>query len=274
MIQLSNRYALWPVVLGFATLAACSNSSTPTPTAPAPTTVTTPPPVSTPVTKPALAAPTAASPLTGASVATRPVFTVVNAGRTGTITGTVTYTFDVADNPGFSPLTATGSAPEGAGVTVFMLTTDLAGGKTYYWRAVAVDVADVLTSPASTPQSVTTVNLTTAGRLATEESLDLWPGAQPPGSPGQANLGDGWAVVATADFLGNPFVSPTLENLRVFDLLDHGMNPNSVLGWMQSNGYNPSAVYYGNVAQGVFGFPQNYMTLIGTSWSLVRRVGA
>jgi hypothetical protein len=198
----------------------------------------------------------------------------VNAARTGTLAGTVTYTFEVADNAGFSPLTASGSAPEGSALTTFTLTADLPGGKTYYWRAAAVGVTDGLTSPPSSPQSVVIVNLSTAGRIANQESLALWPGTQPPGAAGQANLGDGWGVVSTADFQGKPFVSPTLENLRVFDLLDHGMNPNLVLGWMNSNGYPTSAVYYGNVAQGVFGFSPNYLTLIGTSWSLVRRVGA
>jgi hypothetical protein len=216
----------------------------------------------------------AVSPLAGATVDPRPVLTVVNAVRTGTITGNVTYTFDVADNPGFSPLTVTGSAPEGAGITTFTLTADLTGGKTYYWRAAAVDVSDGVTSPASSPQSVTTVSLSTAQKIAAAEGLNLWPGTQPPGTPGQTVLGDGWGVVSTADFQGNPFVSPTVENLRVFDLLDRGMNPNLVLGWMNSNGYGTAAVYYGSVAQGVFGFSQNYMTLIGTSWTLVKRVGA
>jgi hypothetical protein len=266
-----DRFALGSVVLASAALAACSSHSS----APASTTTTTPTTANSSV-KPSLAAPVPVSPLSGESVATRPVLTVANAVRTGTITGTVTYTFDVADNPAFSPLAATGSASEGASMTAFTLTTDLAGGKTYYWRAAAIDVADGLTSPASSSQAVTTVSLSTAAKIASQENppLVLWPGTQPPGTSGQANLGDGWGIVSTADFLGNPFVSPTLENLRVFDLLDHGMNPNAVLGWMQSNGYNTSAVYYGNVAQGVFGFSQNYLTLIGTSWSLVKRVGA
>jgi len=271
MIHLSNRNAFWSVVLASTTLAACSSSST-TPVTPSTPTPTTPPPTTT--AKPSLAAPVAVSPLAGSTVNIRPVLTVANAVRTGAIAGTVTYTFDVADNPGFNPLTATGSAPEGTGVTTFTLGSDLVGGKTYYWRAAAVDVADGVTSPASTSQSVTTVNLSTAAKIAAQEGLNLWPGTQPPGAPGQAILGDGWGVVSTADFQGHPFVSPTLENLRVFDLLDRGMNPNSILGWMNSNGYNTDAVYYGNVAQGVFGFPPNYMTLIGTSWELVKRVGA
>ncbi len=180
----------------------------------------------------------------------------------------------MADNPGFSPLAATGSAPEGAGITTFTLAADLAGGRTYYWRAAAIDVADAVTSPASTPQTIMTVSLSAAATIAVQEGLNLWPGTQPPGAPGQAALGNGWGVVSTADFQGNPFVSPTLENLRVFDLLDRGMNPNSVLGWMNGNGYYTSAVYYPSVAQGVFGFSQNYLTLIGTSWTLVKRVGA
>ena len=53
------------------------------------------------------------------------------------------------------------------------------------------------------------------------------------------------------------------------------MNPGDVLGWMNSNGYNTSAVYYGNVGRaGVFGFPANYISLEVGGWELVRRVGA
>jgi hypothetical protein len=265
-----QRSGILCLFLASAALAGCTSTTT-TPTA----TTVTPPVVPTPVVTPkALAAPVAVSPLSGATVETKPTLTMVNAVRTGTLTGPVTYLFEVADNSGFNPLTASGSTPEGAGVTTFTLVTDLTGGKTYYWRVTAIDVTDALTSPVSSAQSIVTVNVSTAGKIATQEGLTLWSGTQPPGTAGQAHLGDGWGIVSTADFQGHPFVSPTLDNLRVFDLLDHGMNPNSIVGWMQSNGYPTAAVYYGDVAQGVFGFPQNYLTLIGTSWTLVKRVGA
>lgn len=270
MIHRSNRSAFWAIVVATATLAGCSSSTT----TPTPTTTTTTTTVNTTTPKPSLDAPVAVSPLSGATVSSRPVLTVTNSVRTGSITGAVTYTFDVADNPGFSPLTASGSSPEGIGSTSFTLTSDLASGKTYYWRAAAVDVADNITSPASAAQTVATASLSTAEKIAQQQGRTLWPGTQPPGTPGRTNLGPGWGVQNTADFLGNPYLNPTLDNLRVFDLLDRGMNASGVISWMNSNGYFTNAVYYPDVAQGVYGFPQNYMTLIGTSWELVRRVGA
>lgn len=270
MIQPANRFGLCAIVLASVTIAGCSSSST-TPTTTTTTTTTT---VNTTTPKPSLDAPVPVAPLSGATVTGRPVLTVTNAVRTGTITGAVTYTFDVADNSGFNPLTATGSAAEGSGTTSFTLPTDLAAGKTYFWRATANDAADAVTSPSSNVQSVVTPSLSTAAKIAAQEGLTLWSGTQPPGTPGQSNLGPGWGVSNTADFLGNPYLTPTLDNLRVFDLLDRGMSAGAVIGWMTSNGYGTSAAYYGDVAQGVFGFPQNYMTLIGSSWELVRRVGA
>ena len=252
---------------------ACSNSSaqssttttapTPTPTAPTPT-----------VTPKSLAAPVPVSPLTGSQAVIRPALTVVNAVRSGTLTGALTYTFDVSETSSFASVVASVSAPEGQGQTAAALTTDLGPGKTYYWRATAVGVTDGVTSPASEPQMVVTIDLTTAGKIAAVERLTLWPDVQPPGTPGQARLGEGWGVVQTFDFLGNAFLSPTLDDLRVFDLLDRGMDPNAISSWLRVNGYFTQAVYYGDVAQGVFGFPQNYLTLIGTQWTLVKRVGA
>lgn len=271
MIRLFARFTPLLMTLASVTFTACSGNST-TPTTP--TTATSPAPTTTTTTKPSLSAPVPVTPLSGTTVGARPTLTVVNAARTGTVTGTVTYTFDIADNPGFAPVAATGSAQEGTGVTSFTVTGDLQGGKAYYWRAAAVDVADGVTSPASSAQTISTIALTLAAKIAGQEGLTLWPGVQPPGIPGQTALGPGWSVTATSDFLGNPYQSPTLENLRVLDLLDRGMNANSVISWMNSNGYGTNAVYYGDVAQGVFGFSQNYMTLIGTSWELVRRVGA
>jgi len=270
MIYRSHRSALCAIAIASVTLVGCSSSTT-TPTTTTTTTTTT---TNTTTPKPSLDAPVAVSPLSGAIVTNRPALTVTNAARTGSITGAVTYTFDVASNPEFSPIVVSGSSPEGIGSTSFTLTTDLANGTTYYWRATAIDAADNVTSPSSGTQTIATVSLSTAEKIAAQQGRTLWPGTQPPGSAGRTNLGPGWGVQNTADFLGNPYLNPTLDNLRVFDLLDRGMNANAVIGWMNSNGYFTNAVYYPEVSQGVYGFPQNYMTLIGTSWELVRRVGA
>jgi hypothetical protein len=67
-------------------------------------------------------------------------------------------------------------------------------------------------------------------------------------------------------------VKPTIEQLRVFDLLDRGYDPQSALNWMNSNGYSTVAVYYSSVQ--VIGFPFEYMALVGGQWELVIRVGA
>ena len=258
--------ALTSVLASACTTTSSSQSSTTT------TTPTAPTPTPTPVVKPSLAAPLAVSPLSGAIVASRPSLTVLNSVRTGTVPGAVSYTFEVSDTLNFNPLAATGSSPEGSGQTTLTLTSDLIGGKIYYWRAAAVDVADGLTSSASEAQTITIVNVTTAGRIAAQQGVVLWPGVQPTGTPGQAKLGPGWSIGNQTSFDGVTFLSPPLDVLRVFDLIDRGFDPDGAIRFLKSSGYGTQGVYYADVK--AIGFPYQYMALIGGAWELVHRIGA
>jgi hypothetical protein len=221
--------------------------------------------------KPALGAPVATSPLSGTTVSARPALTVQNASRTGTISGEVSYTFEIAENSAFSPVAATGSVAEGSGgQTALTLTADLTAGKTYFWRAVAAAAADGVTSPATDAQTIAIV--TQAGMIAQQRGVVLWPGAQPTGAAGRARFGPGWGVATRTSFDGVTFQSPPLEALRVFDLLDRGLDPDAALGWMRVNGYGSQPAYYPSVQ--AIGFPYQYMALVGGAWELVHRVGA
>jgi hypothetical protein len=100
----------------------------------------------------------------------------------------------------------------------------------------------------------------------------LWTGPQPPGTTGHAVIGDNWQVQTLTAYSGVAFVSPTLEEMRVFDLLDRGFDPQGALDWLNGNGYPTSAAYY--PAINVIGFPTEYMAFINGRWDLVVRVGA
>ena len=100
----------------------------------------------------------------------------------------------------------------------------------------------------------------------------LWPGAQPPADSGHAILGNFWNVATLTSFDGITFLSPELEELRVFDLLDRGLDSQGAIDWMHNNGYPTIAVYYPSVA--VIGFRHEYMALINGRWDLILKVGA
>jgi hypothetical protein len=218
-----------------------------------------------------LSAPVPVSPLTGTVATDRPGFIVTDAVKTGPA-GTITYRFEVADNTGFSPVLVTGTVAETAGQTTFTPASALPIGKTLYWRATALDQANAISSSASAVQSFTCTPSTAASLIAAQEGLVLWPGVQPPGSAGHAFMGPGWNIQVTRDFTGVVFLSPTLEVLRVFDLLDRGFDPQGALNWMNSNGYLTAALYYPSVLS--IGFQANYLALIAGQWELVLRVGA
>jgi hypothetical protein len=269
MMFRSTRPAVLVLALAALPLAGCSSSSPSTsPTAPTPA----PTPSVTPPAKPTLGAPVPSSPLSGATVDKRPTLTVQNVTRTGTVTGELTYTFEIADNTGFNPVAVTGSVPEGSGQTSLTLSADLAGGKTYYWRAVAVASADGVTSTPSEAQTIATATPTQAAIIAEQRGVVLWTGAQPTGTAGHARLGPGWNVATRTSFDGVTFQSPPIDALRVFDLLDRGYDPDAALGWMRVNGYGSVPVYYASVQ--AIGFPYQYMALVNGAWELVPRVGA
>ena len=218
-----------------------------------------------------ISAPVPVSPLSGAVTIDRPQLTVANAAKAGPA-GAITYRFEVADNTGFNPVLFTSTVAEGSGQTSVTPATSLSTGRTLFWRATALDSANSLSSAASTAQSFTANPASAAGLIAQRQGVVLWPGTQPPGASGRASLGPGWGVGTLRDFMGNQFSSPPLEVLRVFDLIDRGMDPDPAIGWMKSNGYPTVAVWYPSVA--AIGFPAQYMALIAGSWELVLRVGA
>jgi hypothetical protein len=219
-----------------------------------------------------ITAPTALSPANGATVPTTPTLTVINATSTGPA-GPIAYRFDISTSPTFATGTVTGSVVAGASQTSFTPSSALAANTTFYWRAVAIDQTSLVTSPTSAVLSFTTN--ATAGSvaitLAAQEGLTLWPNAQPPGTPGQAVLGNGWGVQNTVDFHGVPFVSPVIDALREFDLIDRGMDPQSALDWCHNNGYANSGVWV--PSSNVVGFPQEYMGLLAGSWFMAIRSG-
>jgi hypothetical protein len=87
----------------------------------------------------------------------RPTFVVADAAHTA-MPVTLTYHFDVAADPTFHTLVASGAVPETPTQTSFTPTSDLMSGATYYWRALAMDTTKGVTGAFSPAQSFTTIN--------------------------------------------------------------------------------------------------------------------
>ncbi len=217
-----------------------------------------------------LNAPVPISPLTNAQTSQRPALRVTNAARSGA-TGAISYTFEVASTSAFTVSVASATVAEGVNETGFIPTADLPLGALLFWRATATDASNATSSAASSVQSFT-VTPSQAGLIAQQRGVVLWPGVQPPGAVGHATLGPGWDVRTIRDFLGQIVPSPTLEELRVFDLLDRGLDPDAAIAWMNSNGYFTPALYYPSVLS--IGFQSHYMTYLFGAWELVTRNGA
>jgi hypothetical protein len=217
-----------------------------------------------------LSPPVAVAPLTGAQAASRPTFTVSNIVRLGQA-GPLVYTFEIALNSSFSPDAISGTVSEGSGQTSFTPATDLAAGVTYYWRATAIDATDSLSSPPSATQMFTAAARTRQEILAAQLGVPLWPGVQPPSSTGQAMMGNGWDVQNRVSFSGAAFVSPEIDMLELFDLIDRGFDPQGAIDWMHGNGYPTGGAYFPSI--GVIGFPFEYMALDNGRWDLIVRVG-
>jgi len=93
-------------------------------------------------------------PLNGSLTHNRPTLVVADSNRIGT-TGTLTYRFDVASDAGFTAMVGGGTVSEALNQTSFTLSSGLAPGLTYYWRAQATDTTSGTTSGYSTPQAFT-----------------------------------------------------------------------------------------------------------------------
>lgn len=246
---------------------ACSSS---TPSQPSPSTTastsTTPAIV--------LSAPTPVTPLSGTTTSGWPTFTVNDAARVGPA-GPLVYRFDVATSAAFDAIVLTATVSETPNQTEFTPPSSQPPPPqtALFWRVLAIDPFNVVASPVSAVQSFTyTAPASVAAALAAREGVALWPGAQPPGSSGHAILGSFWNVERITSFDGVGFLSPEIEQLRIFDLLDRGLDPQGAIDWMHSNGYPTVAAFYASVA--VIGFRYEYMALINGRWDLVLKAGA
>jgi hypothetical protein len=234
-----------------------------------------------------ISAPTPVSPANGATtIPTQPTLIVNNSARTDP-NGVIAYRFDISTNANFTIIVASGSVGEGAGQTSYQPNATLAVATTYYWRAVAIDQVNLVTSAASATESFTTVAFPgVAAGIAAKLGQVLWPGAVPSGVNGQAVLGnscDGspnWGIATCySPFAGVYFQAPTIEALRYFDLFDRGYDPQSAINWMMSNGYPTIAQWYPPPQKAVLGLGYFYLAARGqvvgpgTIWDIVTGLG-
>ena len=249
---------------------ACSSKN---PAQPTPVTTTAPAPATSAAI--VLSPPTPVTPANGATTNGWPTFTATDAVRSGSAAAPLVYRFDVATSADFSTIALTATVSETPNQTNFTPPQSQAPPPQtgLFWRVIAIDPINVVASKPSAVQTFTyAAPPSVAATLSTQEGAVLWPGTQPPGNPGHATLGNAWNVGMRTSFDGATFLSPELEQLRVFDLLDRGLDPQSAIDWMHSNGYPTVAAYYPSVA--VIGFRYQYMALIGGQWDLVVKVGA
>ncbi len=256
--------AVCPLVLALAAFGCSSGKTTTTSTPTGPTTPTI-----------VINAPTPVSPANGStSTGAWPTLTVNDATHTGPV-GTLAYRFDIASDANFNSIVLVGSVVETPNQTSYSPTStqNATDQATYYWRCTVSDTGSNIQGPASTAQNfIYSDPPSTAARIATQEGAVLWPGQKPPGTPGHANLGNSWGIGVIASYTGVNFLSPTLDELRVFDLMDRGMAPQEAIDWMHSHGYDTQAAWFASVA--VIGFQWQYMALINGRWDLVIRAGA
>ena len=216
-------------------------------------------------------APVPIAPLTNTQTIPRPALRVTNAVRTGPA-GPLTYRFEISTTSSFTSILVTGTNTEGPNETGFLLTTDLPTNSLLYWRAVAIDVANSITSAPSAVQSFTANLPSQAALIAQQLGITLWPGVQPPGTIGHATMGQDWVVEPITSFDGVTFINPPLDELQIFDLIDRGLSAPDAVQWMKDHGYSSVAVWYPDVQ--VIAFAYEYMAFINGQWSIVIRAGA
>jgi hypothetical protein len=221
-----------------------------------------------------VSAPTPVSPVDGSASGGWPILTVSNAARSGP-TGALVYKFEIATSSAFTTIAVSATVVEGVGQTSFQPSASQAAtmGATYYWRVTATDTTNNVSSAASTVRSFVFSSL--AQSMAALQGLTLWPGAQPPSSTfGHVEISQGWDLFTRVSPLdGRTITSPTLEILRILDLLDRGMEPGTACSWLQAN-YGTSALYYSDIVEGVIGFSYHYMAKTNGQWELVFRIAA
>lgn len=243
-------------------------------------TPTTPTPTPTPVPAPTISitSPTLVQPAGGATSFGWPTFTWNNASKSNT-TNALIYRFDLSTRDDFATVAYTTMVPEGSEQTSFTppATQAAPAEGTLFWRVVAIDQANAVQSQPSGAENFRFYENTQQQRIAVQLYGSLWPNARPSGTRGRARLGPGWNVGERVSFRGVRFMSPPLDTLRIYDLLDLGMDPQAAINWLNSNGYGTEAVWYPSVWS--IGFQWQYMTLLPQNfstgaWELVHRVGA
>jgi hypothetical protein len=229
-----------------------------------------------------VSAPSPLAPLTGAQTGVRPTLRSANATHTGPVSGVV-YKFEISTNSNFSSIAASGTVPEGPGETDFTPSANLGSG-TFYWRVTATDSGSGISSTPSTVQSFTVLS-SAAAQLAAQLGFVLWPGNVPPGTPGQAVMGDNcegslnWAPATCYSPPNGYFQSPQIEALRYFDLFDRGMDPPTAIAWMNANGYTTIAQWYPPPDKAVLGIGPYYLAArnkfigVGAIWDIVSSLG-
>jgi hypothetical protein len=223
-----------------------------------------------------LGAPLPIGPLTNAETTSRPALRVSNVSRLGP-TGPISYTFQIAADSSFTSVVATGNNIEGINETGFIPTSDLPTRARLFWRAFAFDAANAVTSPPSPVQSFTPMP-SQAENVAQQLGVVLWPGIKPPGTGGQATMGDNWQIQTLHYLPANVFFqSPDLEMLRLFDMLDRGFDPDGAAAWMNNNGYPTAALWYPPPEKAVIGLKYVYLASVNKvavngTWNVVLRV--
>ncbi len=206
-----------------------------------------------------ISTPSPIAPLNGTTTPLRPALRVANVTRTGPA-GVITYKFDVSTSATFGSMLVTATVAEGINETGFIPAANLPVDTVLFWRASALDVANGVTSAFSAAQSFTPHSTSPAELLAQQLGVTLWPGEQPPNLGGQAVLGDNWEIQILHHLPTNTFFqSPTLEMIRLFDLFDHGLDPQSAIDWMNAHGYRTLAQWYPPPEKAVLGLEFVYL---------------
>ena len=215
-------------------------------------------------------APESLGPANGSSAGPRPLLRVKNATRQGPA-GAITYRFEIATSDDFTTLVVNATVAEGTTETDFTPVGDLATNATFYWRATAIDQANGASSAPSPVRSFTTAQASAAEAIAARQGVVLWSGAPPPGVSGHARMSGGWEVESRVSYDGVPFLNPPIEALRLFDLMDRGLDPDSAISWLSGHGYPSTGQYYAGIE--VIGIPHVYLALVDGAWELVLRAG-
>lgn len=222
-----------------------------------------------------ITAPVPLSPASGATTTAWPTLTVANAVRSAPA-GPLGYRFDISTSSAFSTILITATVQEGSTQTSFTPDSSQAAPTQitqYFWRVTVIDQTNAISSQPTTAQTFTfDSTLSIAARLAAQEGLQLWPGQQPTGTTGHAKLGDNWDVKKVTAFGGTVFLSPRIECLQIFDLLDRGFDPQGAIEWMHGHGYPVAGAYF-PVAFGVVGFDFVYIAFnpVNGAWDMILR---